>query len=169
MISWRSCLLFHGVNFYSSRLCKLTPIGIQFSSVAQSCPILCDPMGCSTPGSPVHHQHQGEVCSNSCPSSWWCHPTISSSVFPFSSCLQSVPASESFPGIQAQGYCSSPFPIVAWSQGTSPLYSSLVLPAASTAARCEGLRRKFSPPPQTHQFVFPPSSGKEPLIWYLKP
>ena len=29
----------------------------QFSSVAQSCPILCDPMGCSTPGLPVHHQH----------------------------------------------------------------------------------------------------------------
>ena len=29
------------------------------------------------------------VCSNSCPLSWWCHSTISSSVFPFSSCLQS--------------------------------------------------------------------------------
>ena len=28
----------------------------QFSSVAQSCPLLCDPMGCSTPGFPVHHQ-----------------------------------------------------------------------------------------------------------------
>ena len=35
--------------------------------------------------------------SNSCPSSWWCHPTISSSVDPFSSCLQSFPASGSFP------------------------------------------------------------------------
>ena len=35
--------------------------------------------------------------SNSCPSSWWCHPTISSSVIPFSSCLQSSPASGSFP------------------------------------------------------------------------
>ena len=34
---------------------------------------------------------------NSCPSSWWCHPTISSSVIPFSSCLQSFPASGSFP------------------------------------------------------------------------
>ena len=33
--------------------------------------------------------------SNSCPSSWWCHPTISSSVVPFSSCLQSFPASGS--------------------------------------------------------------------------
>ena len=34
--------------------------------------------------------------SNSCPSSWWCHPTISSSVVSFSSCLQSFPASGSF-------------------------------------------------------------------------
>ena len=36
------------------------------------------------------------VYSNSCPSSWWCHPTISSSVVPFSSCPQSFPASGSF-------------------------------------------------------------------------
>ena len=35
--------------------------------------------------------------SNSCPLSWWCHPAISSSVVPFSSCLQSLPASGSFP------------------------------------------------------------------------
>ena len=35
--------------------------------------------------------------SNSCPLSQWCHPTISSSLVPFSSCLQSFPASESFP------------------------------------------------------------------------
>ena len=37
------------------------------------------------------------ACSNSCPLSWWCHTTISSSVVPFSSCLQSCPASEYFP------------------------------------------------------------------------
>ena len=37
------------------------------------------------------------VYSNSCPSSQWCHPTISSSVIPFSSCLQSFPVSGSFP------------------------------------------------------------------------
>ena len=36
------------------------------------------------------------ACSNSCPSSWWCHPTISSSVIPFSSRLQYFPASGSF-------------------------------------------------------------------------
>ena len=38
-----------------------------------------------------------KACSNSCPSSQWCHPTVSSSVIPFSSCLQSFAASGSFP------------------------------------------------------------------------
>ena len=38
------------------------------------------------------------VCSNSCPLSWWCHPTISSSVTPFSSCHQTFPVSGCFPG-----------------------------------------------------------------------
>ena len=37
------------------------------------------------------------VCSNSCPLSWWCHPTVSSSGAPFSSCPWSFPASRSFP------------------------------------------------------------------------
>ena len=37
------------------------------------------------------------VYSDSCPLSWWCHPSISPSVVPFSSCLQSFPASGSFP------------------------------------------------------------------------
>ena len=40
------------------------------------------------------------ACSNSCPSSQWCHPTVSSSVVPFSSCPQSFPESGSFPMIQ---------------------------------------------------------------------
>ena len=57
---------------------------------------LCDPMDCSTPGLPVHHQLV-ELYPNSCPLSWWCHPTISSPVVPFSSCPQSFPASGSFP------------------------------------------------------------------------
>ena len=69
---------------------------VQFSSVAQSCPNLCNLMNCSMPGLPVHHQTPG-VHSDSCPSSQWCHPAILSSVIPFSSCPQSLPASESFP------------------------------------------------------------------------
>ena len=52
-------------------------------------------MNCSTPGLPVHHQLP--VYSNSCPLSWWSHPIISSSVDHFASCLQSFPASGSFP------------------------------------------------------------------------
>ena len=69
---------------------------VQFTSVFQSCLTLCDPMDCSTPGLPVHPPTPG-ACSNSCPSSRWCHPTISSSVVPFSSCPQSFPESGSFP------------------------------------------------------------------------
>ena len=53
----------------------------QFSSVAQLCLSLWDPTDCRTPGFPVHQ---------------WSHPTISSFVVPFSSCLQSFPASGSF-------------------------------------------------------------------------
>ena len=85
-------------------------------SVAQSCPTLCDPMNCSTPGLPVHHQLP-EFWDSS-PSSQWCHPDISSSVVPFSSCPQSLPASESFPMSQ----------LFAWggqSTGVSALASSL--------------------------------------------
>jgi len=40
------------------------------------------------------------ACSDSCPLNWWCYPTISPSVVPFSSCLQSSPASRSFPKSQ---------------------------------------------------------------------
>ena len=67
----------------------------QFSSVAQSCLTLCDPMNRSAPGLPVHHQLP-EFTWNPSPSSWWCHPTISSSVVPFSSYLQSFPSAGSF-------------------------------------------------------------------------
>ena len=45
---------------------------------------------------PCHSPTPG-LYSNSCPLSWWCHPAISSSVVPFCSCLQSLPASGSFP------------------------------------------------------------------------
>ena len=68
----------------------------QFSSVAQSCPTLWDPMNHSTPGLPINHQLP-EFTQTQRPSSRWCHPAISSSVVPFSSCPQSLPASGSFP------------------------------------------------------------------------
>ena len=59
------------------------------------------------------------VYSNSCPLSWWCHPTISSSDVPFSSCLQSFPASGSFP--MSQFFTSG-------SQSTGVSASASVLP-----------------------------------------
>ena len=68
---------------------------LQFSSVTQSCPTLCNPMNHSTPGLPVHYQLPEFTQTH--PSSRWCHPAISSSVVPFSSCPQSLPALESFP------------------------------------------------------------------------
>ena len=65
-------------------------------SAAKSCPTLCSPMDYSMSGFPVHHQLPGTY-SNSCPLSWQCHPNISSSFVPFSSCPQSFSASGSFP------------------------------------------------------------------------
>ena len=59
------------------------------------------------------------ACSNSCPSSQWCHPTISSSVVPFSSCLQSCPASGCFP--MSQFFASG-------GQSIATLASASVLP-----------------------------------------
>ena len=72
---------------------------IQFGSVQFSWSIVSNSLR------PHEPQHTRPPClsstpgvhSNSCPSSWWCHPAISSSVVPFSSCPQSFPASGSFP------------------------------------------------------------------------
>ena len=108
--------------------------------------------GCSTPGLPV--LHSPGVCSNPCPSSRWCHPTISSSVIPFSSCLQSLPASGSFPtsqvfasGGQIIGASASPsvlpMNIQGWSLGLTGLIS----------LQSKGLSRVFSnTTAQKHQF-----------------
>ena len=68
---------------------KLSNSATAFSSVAQSCLTLRHPMDCSTPSPGAY--------SNSCSSSQWCHPAISSSIVPFCSCPQSLPASGSFP------------------------------------------------------------------------
>ena len=67
-------------------------------SVQFSCSVMSDslrPHGLQHSRLPCPSPTPG-VCSNSCPSSWWCHQTISSSVVPFSSCLQSFPGSGSF-------------------------------------------------------------------------
>ena len=79
--------------FYKRNHCSILS---QFSSVAQSCPTPHDPMDCRTSSLPVRHQLPG-ACSNSYPSNCGCHPTISSSIVPFSSGLQSFPAPRLFP------------------------------------------------------------------------
>ena len=68
---------------------------VQFSSVTQSCPTL-QPHGLQHTKPPCPSPTPG-VYSSSCPSSQWCHPATSSSVIPFSSCPQSLPAWGSFP------------------------------------------------------------------------
>ena len=126
---------------------------VQFSLVAQSCPTL----------RPHESQHAGPPCpsptpgvhSDSCPLSQWCHPAISSSVIPFSSCPQSLPASESFPMSQ----------LFAWgdqSTGVSALASVLPMNTQDccplgwtgwTSLQSKGLSRVFSNTTvQKHQF-----------------
>ena len=117
----------------------------QFSSVTQSCPALCNPVDCSTPGFPVHHELPN-TCSNSCSSSRWCHPTISSSVVPFSSCLQSFPASGSF---LMSHFLTSSGQSVVISASTSVLlkhYSGLISLGLTglTSSQSKGLSSVFS-------------------------
>ena len=78
---------------------------VKFNSVAQSCPILCDPMDCCMPGLPVHHQ-----LPDSCPLSRWCHPAISSSVVPFFLSIR-VFSNESGLGMRWPNYWSFSFSI----------------------------------------------------------
>ena len=99
-------------------------ISVQFSHSAMSYPLR-----------PHESQHARPPCpsptpgvhSDSCPSSQWCHPAISSSVAPFSSCPQSLPASESFPvsqlfpwGDQSTGVSALASFLPKKSQGWSP-------------------------------------------------
>ena len=95
------------------------------------------------------------VHSDSCPSSPWCHPAISSSVVPFSSCPQSLPASESFPVSQL-------FTWVGQSIGISDLGSVLPMNTQDWSSlewtgwislQSKGLSRVFSNTTvQKHQF-----------------
>ena len=90
---------------------------IQFGSVTQSCPTLCDPMDCSMPDLPVHHQlPEFTQIYIHCVSD---AIQPSSSVVPFFSCLQSFPASGSF---QMSRLCAS------GGQGIGVSASTLVLP-----------------------------------------
>ena len=95
------------------------------------------------------------VHSNPCPSSQWCHPAISSSVIPFSSCPQSLSASGSFPmsqlfpwGGQSTGVSASASVLPMNTQDWSPLgWTGWI------SLQSKGLSRVFSNTPvQKHQF-----------------
>ena len=115
--------------------------------------------GCSAPGFPVSPSPRG--CSNSGPLSQRCHANISSSLVPFFSCLQSFPASGSFPvswlfasGGQSIGASASVFPMNI--QGLFPLG---LIGLMSLLSR--GLSRVFSCTTiQRHQFF-----GTQPSLW----
>ena len=123
----------------------------QFNSVAQSCTTLCNPMQHTrlpypspTPG----------ACSNLSSSSQWCHPTILSSVFPFS-CLQSFSKSESFP--VSQFFASGGQSIGVWaSTSVLPMNIQDWFPLELTgwiSLQSKGLSRVFSNTTiQKHQF-----------------
>ena len=85
---------FYWFTAIAPALCRLSMI-FCYCSIAKSCPIL-GPHGLQRTRLPCPSLTPG-VCSNSCPSGQGCHPTISSSVIAFSSCLQTFPASGSFP------------------------------------------------------------------------
>ena len=95
------------------------------------------------------------VYSNSCPLSWWCHPAISSSVIHFSSCLQSFPASGSFP--RSQLFTSGDQSIgVSASTSVLPMNTQDWAPLGWTgwiSLQSKGLSRVFSNTTvQKHQF-----------------
>ena len=145
---------FRGSEMFSRKETWLSLFSsVQFSSVAQSCPTLCDPMNRSTPGLPVHPTPK--VYPNSCPLSRWYHPTISSSVIPFSFSLQSFPALGSFQmsqlfvsGNQSIGVSASASVLPMNTQDWSPLgWTGWI------SLQSKGLARVFSNTTvQKHQF-----------------
>ena len=129
-----------------------------FSSVQFSSSVMSDslwPHESQHPRPPCPSQTPG-VYSNSCPLSWWCHPAISSSVIPFSSCPQSLPASGSFPmsqifiwGGQSIGVSASTSVLPMNTQDWSPLgWTGWI------SLQSKGLSRVFSNTTvQKHQFL----------------
>jgi len=108
-----------GLLYCRQTLYQLSHQGIPHQSVSQFSrsvvSTLCNPMNCSTPGLAIYHQLL-EFTQTCLVSQWW-HPTISSSVIPFSSHLQTFPSSGSFP--MSQFFTSGGQSVVASSQHQS--------------------------------------------------
>ena len=144
---------------------KSTIYLFQFNSVAQSCPTLCNLHGLKHARPPCPSTPRAHL--NSCPLNRWCHPTISSSVIPFSSCPQSFPASESFPmsqffasGGQSIGVSASASVLSMKTQDWFPLQLTGLI-----SLRSMGLSRVFSSTTvQKHRFI-----GAQLFLWTNSP
>ena len=88
------CVFSHSLSISVPTVSENVFNSVQFSSVAQLCLTVTPWIATCQASLP---SPTPRAYSISCPLSWWCHPTISSSVVPFSFCLQSFPASGSFP------------------------------------------------------------------------
>ena len=128
------------------------------SSVTQSCPTL-QPNGLQQASPPCPSPIPGAY-SNSCPLSRWCHPIISSSVIPFSSCFQSFPASGSFQMSQLFASCGQSIGVSASAEtepSVFPMNSLDWSPLGWTgwiSLQSKGLSRVFSNTTvQKHQFI----------------
>ena len=100
------------------------------------------------------------VCSNSCPLSLWCHPTISSSVVPFSSCPPSCPASGSFPTSQI---------FTSGGQSIGASASASVLPMNTQDWFPLGLTDLISCDPRNSQESFQHHSSQASILWHFSP
>ena len=137
--------------------CRTVRAGLGLFSVQFSRSVMSDslrPNGLQHARSPCPSPTPG-VYSNSCPLSRWCHPTIWSSVIPFSSCLQSFPASGSFP--MSQFFTSGGQSIgVSASVSVLPMNIQVWFPlgwTGSISLQSKGLSRVFSNTTvQNHQF-----------------
>ena len=125
---------------------------VKFSSVVQLCLTLCNLMDCKHTRLPSPSPTP-RACSNSCPSSWWCPPTILFSVVPFSSQLQSFPASGSFQ--MSQFFASGGSIGVSASASVLPMNIQDWFPLGLIgwiSLQSKGLSRVFSNTIQKHQF-----------------
>ena len=140
--------------YQSQSHCHFYLSSVQFSSVPQSRLTLYDPMNYSMPGLPCPLPAPG-VYPNPCPSSRWCHPAISSSVVPFSSCPKLLPASGSFQMSQLFAW-GGPSIGVSASTSVPPMNSQEWSPLGWTgwiSLQSQGLSRVFSNTTvQKHQF-----------------
>ena len=149
----QSFQLIFRVNFLEDWLVGSPCCPVQCSSVAQWCPTLCNPMDCSTPGLPIHHQLPEFTQTHV----HWVADAIQQShpVIPFFSCLQSFPASGSFQisqlftsGGQSTGVSASTSVLPTNTQDWSPLgWTGWI------SLQSKGLSRVFSNTTvQKHQF-----------------